>query len=306
LAVLLAETFRALFYTPFYACFALGTYEAEGLDVKLVPGTKPENASATVLAGGADVMWGGPMRVMRYHDADPRSPIVGFAEVVTRDPFFLVGRTAKPDFRFTDLRDCRIATVSEVPTPWLCLQEDIRRAGVDPASLDRITDRAMAENAAALRAGTVDAIQVFEPFVETLVREGAGHIWYAAATRGPTSYTTLCATRETIAARPEVVLGMTRAVYRMQRWLHAKDPATIAATVADYFPDLDRDVLVAAIARYKALDLWGRTPLHPVDGFVRLKLGMLSAGFISRDIPYEECTDASIARRVIEEGLPAG
>jgi NitT/TauT family transport system substrate-binding protein len=30
----------------------------------------------------------------------------------------------------------RIATVSEVPTPWLCLQEDLRQAGIDPARLD--------------------------------------------------------------------------------------------------------------------------------------------------------------------------
>jgi NitT/TauT family transport system substrate-binding protein len=29
------------------------------------------------------------------------------------------------------------AIVSEVPTPWLCLQEDLRQAGIDPAPLRR-------------------------------------------------------------------------------------------------------------------------------------------------------------------------
>lgn len=39
-----------------------------------------------------DVPWGGPTRVMMHHDADPRCPLVCFAQVVARDPFLLVGR----------------------------------------------------------------------------------------------------------------------------------------------------------------------------------------------------------------------
>jgi hypothetical protein len=37
--------------------------------------------------------------------------------------------------------------VSEVPTPWWTLQDDIRRAGLDPDAVRRVTDRSMAENA---------------------------------------------------------------------------------------------------------------------------------------------------------------
>jgi len=72
---------------------------------------------------------------------------------VTRDPFFLVGREPRTDFDLRELAALRIGTVSEVPTPWLCLQDDLRRAGIDPATLDRVTNQTMAENTAALRAG---------------------------------------------------------------------------------------------------------------------------------------------------------
>jgi hypothetical protein len=39
----------------------------------------------------------------------------------------------------------RVATVSEVLTPWLCLQEDLRQAGIDPVRLDRVADGSTAK-----------------------------------------------------------------------------------------------------------------------------------------------------------------
>ncbi len=68
----------------------------------------------------------------------------------------------------------RFATVSEVPTPWLCLQEDLRQAGLDPERLDRVPDRSMAENLEALRQGTIEAAQLFEPFVEQALGSQTG------------------------------------------------------------------------------------------------------------------------------------
>ena len=97
----------------------------------------------------------------------------------------------------------RIATVSEVPTPWLCLQHDLRLAGIDPAGLDRIADRGMAENMAALRAGAIDVVQLFQPLAEELIEDRSGHLWYAAATRGPCSYTTFYARRGVLKAKRE-------------------------------------------------------------------------------------------------------
>jgi NitT/TauT family transport system substrate-binding protein len=135
------------------------------------------------------------MRVMETYQKVPACDIVCFAEVVTRDPFLLMGREPRPDFTLADLRSARLATVSEVPTPWLCLQHDLRLAGIDPASLARVADQTMARNVAALKAGEVDVIQVFEPFPSQLSAEGAAHVWYEAALRGPTSYTTFYARR---------------------------------------------------------------------------------------------------------------
>ena len=167
-----------------YATQALGAYRAEGLEVDMITAGSAEQTLKILAAGGAQVSWGGPMRIMLARDKDASSDTVAFCEVVGRDPFFLIGRTPNPQFRVQELVGRTVATVSEVPTPWICLQRDLTLAGVDPASITRIPDRSMGENAAALRTGEVDVIQVFHPVARTLVNDGAGHVWSRAADRG--------------------------------------------------------------------------------------------------------------------------
>ncbi|HEX2940371.1 MAG TPA: ABC transporter substrate-binding protein, partial [Rhodopila sp.] len=160
--ITLSENFRALFYTPFYAAQALGAFAAQGVEIDFRLSTDPNRTAVALRSGAVDVMWGGPLRVMLTHQADPSSDVICFCDVVARDPFLVIGRTPRPDFRPADLLNVRIGTVSEVPTPWLCLQDDIRRDGCDPAAVRRVTDQSMADNAEALRAGRLDAVQVFQ------------------------------------------------------------------------------------------------------------------------------------------------
>jgi NitT/TauT family transport system substrate-binding protein len=304
MTITLVENFRAVFYAPFYLAHALEAYRAEGLDVRLRTSDSPGPTAGRLAEGEVGVWWGGPMRLLVAHDEDPESDLVGFCEVVTRDPFFVVGRVPRPEFQMSDLMDLAVGTVSEVPTPWMCLQDDLRQAGLDPDLLNREPGRTMAENVAALRAGGLDAVQIFEPFVEQLVGEGTGHIWYAAASRGPTSYTTLYARRRTLADEAATAMAMTRALYRVQGWIKTRDAAAIGAALAGYFPDLEPDTLRACIARYKSLGIWGVDPFLPREGFDRLKQALLSGGLIQRGADYDRCIDTGFAEEVIEAEPP--
>src|ERR1700744_199294 len=153
MTIRLSENFRALFYAPFYAAHAIGAYQAEDVDVTLVSSPDPARTATALHDGEVDVMWGGPLRVMLTHAQDPSADSVCFCAVIARDPFFVIGREPRPGFQLADLTSMRFASVSEVPTPWICLQDDLRRAGVDPASLPRVHGPTMAENATALREG---------------------------------------------------------------------------------------------------------------------------------------------------------
>ncbi len=303
MTITLFENLRAVFYAPFYAAHSLGAYRDEGVEVEIVTSPTPAHTASSLLDGSADISWGGPMRVLLTYDADANCDLVLFAEAVTRDPFFLIGRSARPDFRLADLMAVRLATVSEVPTPWLCLREDLRRAGLDPAAVQAVTDRTMAQNAATLRAGEIDLAQLYQPYAEELLGDG-GHIWYAAAARGPTAYTSLYTTRRRFEADPDLMAAMTRGLYRTLVWLETAAPERVAEAISSYFPSLAPDLLAACIGRYQALGIWNRTPVLPRDGFERLKTSCLSGGLIERDTAYETCVDNHHAEAAVAAGPP--
>jgi len=303
--ITLIENFRAVFYAPYYASIALGAFRAEGLEVELKTSPDASRTLSSVLSGSGEVSWGGPVRIMLALEKDPASRPVAFCESVGRDPFFLVGREPSTRFQLKDLFDKRVATVSEVPTPWMCLQHDLRLAGLDPSRLARVTDRSMSENVAALRAGEVDVIQVFEPFVAQLEEEGAGHIWYAAASRGPATYTTFNAPRPFLEREPDIARRMCRAMYRTQKWIVKKPAAELAAVVAPYFPGLSVSVLIASCQRYRLSEVWNRNPVMLRQGFEWLCDAALSRGLITRRYAFEDCVDMRFAEDVVRENPPS-
>ena len=289
-----AENFRAVFYAPFYAAQSLGFYAGEGVEVELVTSSNPGDGVLALLNETIDITWGGPMRVMKAHDLQPGSPLVCFCEVVARDPFYLVGRHHRPEFQLRDLASLRFARVSEVPTPWMCLQHDLREQGIDPSRLDRAPDRSMASNLEALRNGQLDVAQLFEPYASMALQLGAGHILYAASARGPTVYTTFVATKSGIERHRDAFTGMTRAIRRMQGWLSQHDAEELTELTAPFFPDIARNILVSSLRRYGQAGIWARTPDMSRQGFTRLGESLLSGGFISRMPTYEDCVDQSL------------
>ena len=179
------------------------------------------------------------------------------------------------------------------------MSDHLRGAGVDPASLSRIDDRTMAENEAALSAGQLDAIQVFQPYAERLIASGAGHVWNAAATRGLTAYTTLVTRRDVLTGRADELQRMTRAIHRTLQWF-AKTPAIeIAGLLKDYFPDLPTPVYAACIERYRKLGLWGPDPIIRREGYDRLHAAMRASGALKRDVAFAACVDTALAEKVV-------
>jgi NitT/TauT family transport system substrate-binding protein len=285
----LAENFRAVFYAPFYATQALGFYEREGVEIEFATSAAPGDAVAGLVDGTIDLTWGGPMRVMKAHDAQADSPLVCFGEVVARDPFYLVGRPDIADFCLADLVRLRFASVSEVPTPWMCLQHDLRLAGTDPLEIPRVADCTMADNVAALREGRLDVVQLFEPFVAQAIRGGFAKILYAASARGPCVYTSFIATRARVAAKRDAFAAMVRAIARTLAWVMARPAEDLAAVTASYFPGLAPELLADALHRYCEGKVWAVSPDISRAGFARLGESFLSGGAVSRLPSFEAC-----------------
>lgn len=292
----LCENMRAVPYVPFYLALAGDFWRSEGLDITHVVSPSTAQTATKLLDGSVDVSWGGPMRVMMHHDADPNCPLVCFAQVVARDPFLLVGRAHNPRFRFHDLAGLRVAPAGDVPTPWMTFQDDLQRAGLDPAAIAGRRVRPMARNLQAFLRGTVDVVQVFEPHADRLVREGRGHIWHRFTARGDIAYTTFYATRRTTRIKRDACHRLVRGMARAQAALFAATPGAVADAVAPFLPQLPHEALVRIIGAYRAAGLWAPTPDLPATPFVRLKAALISGGLINSDPAYERLIDSELSR----------
>ena len=255
----------------------------------------------SLLRKESDVAWGGPARVMHEIDADPRSLLRCFCSVVNKDPFLLVGRVSNPGFSLSQLPDFALGTVSEVPTPWLCLQDDLRRHGIDPQKIRLITGRSMPENAQSVSEGNLDIAQLFEPFASELELSRKGSVWFAAADRGETAYTSFIAMAPTLRDRRETMKSLVLSIADTLKWLKASGPAALCDAVSGFFGDIPPAVLRSSLTRYFNLGIWSDSPRISEKSFARLAKALYSANSVSKMPIYADCVDASI----IEEVLPA-
>jgi len=290
----IAENFRAVFYAPFYAMRALRLAEREGLEVEWLSSDTPGGTINEVKRGAIDAQWGGPMRVLKDHDSTPDSDarLVCFAEVVSRDPFHLVGRNRARLMQLPDLAAMRLGVVTEVPTPWQCLRADLEDAGVDTTAMRKsgrlVENLTMPQQLEALAAGKLDAVQVFEPYASRAVAEGYA-ILYAAASRGPTSYTAFMTSRDTASKRRDELAALTRATQGVLHWLAAEGPGELARATAAFFPDVPPELVRSSLERYQRAGIWSRTTEVSKPGFERLAHSLHSGGFIARRATYKEC-----------------
>lgn len=281
----LVENFRALFYLPFYALKERNDAQAEGLEIEWSYANTPGDGVQSVKNGTADVTWGGPMRIMKDQDTEPfgDTSLVGFCEVVSKDPFYLLGRQQLAPFTLSELPSLRLSIVSEVPTPWLCLQSDLAEQGVDVGTYLRTgkirTDLSFVEQVQALTAGSQDVVQVFEPYVSQLEQAGMS-VLAPACERGPTLYTVFVTTHAQLAAKKTQFQALSRAMGRTQQWLHTTDPGAIAEVCAHYFSDIDHDTLKQGIQRYLRDGVWSRSPHINPEGFEVLSHCLYHGGFI--------------------------
>jgi NitT/TauT family transport system substrate-binding protein len=289
--IVLAENFRAVFYAPFYAAYALGEFKKMGVEIGFVESPSPGSAIAAMYAGEVDVVWGGPLRAIKLRDenAPPEKALLAFCEVVGKDPFFVVARKPSKAFDFSDLLEGKFGVVSEVPTPWLCLQEDIRDAGVNLNQINVVADKSMADNLAALGAGEISAAQFFEPYVSMAETQGSGTVVYAAASRGLTAYTTFLSTEQSIEKNREGFTCMTTAIEGIREWMNSAPPAEIVKVIEKFYPHVNTDVMGKSMARYQRLGLWTCERTVSEIGFNRLRQSMLHGGFITSEPAYESC-----------------
>jgi NitT/TauT family transport system substrate-binding protein len=294
--------FDTPFYTPLAAGVALGHFADAGLDVAAVPAAVFGKATIrALLDGDIQISLGGLMRSFDLAERSGRI-VVHFAEVCSRNGFFLLSREPRPGFGWPDLIGKTVISFAEAPTPWQCMLTVLRRNGVDPGKVRIERDRPAPEAIAAFRAGHGDFLEQPQPAVERLIAEGAGHLVASMGeATGPVPFSSYMTTPEFLAREPDMVRRFTRAAYRTQRWLAEHGAEDIAKVIAPAFRDTEPAMLERAVARYLGQGTWARDPLLRRAGYDYLEQILLQGGFIRRGQPYEDLVNTEFARQVMAE-----
>ena len=293
--------FHTPFYAPLSAGVALGHFSEEGLDVSVLPADAfGKGTIRALLDGDIEISLGGLMRSFDLADRTGRI-IVHFAEVCSRNGFFLLSREPRTTFQWQDLAGKTVISFAEAPTPWQCMLTVLGRSGIDPTQVRIERELPLPEAVAAFRAGHGDFLEQTQPVVEQLIAEGAAHLVVSMGeATGPVPFTSYMTTPEFLVAEPDIMLHFTRAVYRTQRWLAVHTPRTVTEVIAPAFPEIDPVLLERIVARFVQQDTWARDPLLRRPGHGYLQEILLNGGFIKRRHRYEDLVDTHYARQAMD------
>ncbi len=286
----LMETFRTVFYTPIYVTVAGGYLAAEGLEVNFAtcPARFPHPLSA-LNHGAADIVQSGIVRSIIAADWGGEVVPRHFAEINSRDGFFVLGQPGQPDFQWSDFAGSTIIPVGFSPMPWASFQYALRNNGVAVEGLTLLPGLSLEDAVAAFRERRADFIHLPQPAAEQLLADGSGNLAVALGTvNGHIAYSSFAATNHFLQNHSEAMHRFVAGYSRALTWLATARPEQVSAAIAQFFPATARELLTAAIARYQAQQNWPATPRLARPQYEGLQEILVAAGMVQERQAYEK------------------
>ena len=277
---------HSAFYSPLISTISGGFLADQGIEATygvLQPG---QRSHVLLREGEVDVMqsavgsnWG-PME-----KGETGLP-VHFAQINRRDGFFLAAREPDPGFNWKKLEGARLLA-DHGRQPLLMLRYAAHEQGVDWDKIQAIDAGSVEEIDAAFRAGRADYVHQQGPAPQQLEHDGVGRVVASVGASMPAvAFSSLLATREFLETNQ--ALAFMRAFRASRQWVRRAPPEEIAAKEASFFPDIDREVLVATIAAYQKLGCWAGDPAIPRDLYEQALDVFLHGNAITARHPYED------------------
>lgn len=155
--------------------------------------------------------------------------------------------------------------------------------------------------AGAFAGGNADYVTLFEPTASMTQAEGKGYIVASVGeAAGEIPYTAYFAKKSYIENNPEIIQGITNAIYKGEVWVKEHTAREIAEVIQDFFPDSDLDMLEKSIQSYKDIDAWNDTPVLEEEAFDRLQTVMQEAGELAEKAPYDVIVNNDFAKKAIK------
>ncbi len=301
--VRLSEVVRSVFYAPQYVAINKGFFKDEGIEIDLSTAWGADKGAAALVSGSVDIGFFGPEAAVYVYNQGASNYLVAFAQLTKGDGSFFLARQPIPNFDWKDVKGKTIIGGRQGGVPEMLMEHVLRENGITPhKDVTILQNIQFTATAGAFKSGVGDFLQLFEPTVSVLEREGIGYVVASFRTDGGVlPYTVYHARKDWLAKNPKMTQRFTNAIYRGQIWVQNHSVAQIVATIANFFPDTDTDLLTRSVKRYQAQDTWAQNPILTKAAFNRLQDIIYEAGELKKKVPYEKMVTTKFAMEAVQK-----
>lgn len=277
---------HAAFYSPLLATLGADFLKAEGLDYTYTVASPDNTVEAGISVGSVQVAQSAVATSFAPLAAGTPPPFVHFAQINERDGFFLVSREPRQNFQWQDLIGQEVL-VDHFFQPLAMFRYALHQLGIAESDLKVIDAGDVNGIETSFRQGKGAFAHMQGPVPQQLEKEGLGQVVASVGeVIGPVAFSSLCAAPAWLAT--DEALAFMRAYRNGQQFVLEQSPTTIAEAVAGFFPNIDRDVLVATLAAYQQLGCWQREPGISQQSYARLLDVFEYSGQLARRFAYDE------------------
>ena len=293
------EVTHSVFYAPLYLAEALGYFKDEGIEIELTNGGGADATMTAVVSGNADVGFCGPEAALYVNLGGSKDSPKVFGQLTKRDGSFLVGRTAEPDFEWSNLAGKEILAGRRGGVPAMTFEYVIKTQKVD-CTLNY--DVEFSTMTAAFEGGVGDYCTMFEPVASEYQKKGKGFIVASVGQEsGEIPYTCFAAKESYIKNNPEKIDGLLRAVTRAVKYVNETDSDTVAELLVPYFTGTGKESLKDSVDSYKSIDAWVTNMAMKESAFNKLQDVIELAGELEKRVDFSSLVVTEQADRIYKE-----
>ncbi len=279
---------HSVFYSPLLMTMAGGFLRDEGLESDYVVATPNNTVVENINNGNCHLAQSAVATSFAELECGDEVNIVHFAQINARDGFFIAAREPDPDFSWNKLCGKKVL-VDHFFQPLAMLKYGLQQQGVDFASLDVIDAGDVAAIETAFRNGAADYVHLQGPAPQQLEHDGVGYVVAAVGDAiGPVAFSSLCASRQWLTT--DMARAFMSAYQKSLDYVIAAPAEEIAALEyeANFFPGVDRDVLIQTVKTYQQLGCWETKPVISKQSYENLLDVFLMSGAISQRHDYDK------------------
>ena len=262
-------------------------------------GRLSKNCEAAVLSGGADVGFCGPEAAIYVAIGGSDDAPKVFGQLTKRDGSFLVGRTAQPDFEWSDLDGKEVLAGRKGGVPAMTFEYVVKTQEVD---VKLNYDVAFNMMTAAFESGIADYCTMFEPVASEYQAAGKGYIVASVGQEsGEIPYTCFMAKQSYIDKNGDTVEALLRAVTKAVKYINETDSAKVAKYLTPYFDGTSANSIKMSLDSYKSIDAWMTNLSMKESSFTKLQDVIELAGELSKRVSFSDLVLTDTAQKVYNE-----